>query len=181
MILKLFLILDIDETLVYSSEKPLNRKEDLKVEHYYIYKRPFLSGFIEYALENYLVAVWSSSSKIYCDAVVDEIIPIPEKLEFIWSRERCTRRFDPDRHDYYWIKDLKKVKKKGYDLEKTLIIDDSPEKLSRNYGNHIRVPPFAGESQDNILLLLQDYLSNLTSTENVRIIEKRGWLNKYKR
>jgi RNA polymerase II subunit A small phosphatase-like protein len=88
--LKLFLILDIDETLVYSSEKPLNRKEDLKVEHYYIYKRPFLTGFIEYALENYLVAVWSSSSKIYCDAVVDEIIPIPEKLEFIWSKERCT-------------------------------------------------------------------------------------------
>ena len=64
---KLLLILDIDETLVYSSETILDREEDLKVEPYYTYKRPHLSKFIEYALENYLVAIWSSSSKSYCD------------------------------------------------------------------------------------------------------------------
>jgi RNA polymerase II subunit A small phosphatase-like protein len=181
MMMKLLLILDIDETLVYSSETPLDRKEDLKVESYYTYTRPHLSGFIEYALENYLVAIWSSSSESYCDAILEEIIPDQEKLEFVWSRDRCTRKYDPEIHDYYWIKDLKKVKKKGYNLERTLIVDDSPEKISRNYGNHIKIPPFLGDPRENVLLSLQDYLSNLETADDVRTIDKRSWLINYKK
>ena len=74
-----------------------------------------------------------------------------------------------------WVKDLKKVRKQGYALEHVLVVDDSREKLERNYGNHIPVQPFEGARDDDELLLLVDYLKQLESVPNVRCIDKRGW------
>ena len=49
---------------------------------------------------------------------------------FVWSRTRCTPRFDYERWEKLYLKDLKKVKRRGYDLDRVLIVDDSPEKFS---------------------------------------------------
>ncbi len=80
-------------------------------------------------------------------------------------------------YSYANLKDLKKVKKKGYNLNQILVIDDTPKKLSRNYGNHIKIKPFVGDPNDQELLLLEKYLITLKSAPNVRTIEKRGWQN----
>jgi hypothetical protein len=37
---KPLLILDLDETLIYGTETPLDRPEDFRVEPFYIYERP---------------------------------------------------------------------------------------------------------------------------------------------
>ncbi len=57
------------------------------------------------------------------------------------------------------------------------MIDDSPEKLSKHYGNLIRVTPFAGDQSDDELQLLTQYLKSLATVPNVRLVEKRGWHN----
>jgi len=60
-------------------------------------------------------------------------------------------------------------------LESVLIIDDSPEKLQKSYGNHIRISPYWGAVEDDELLLLIRYLETISESENVRILEKRDW------
>ncbi len=169
------LILDLDETLIFSSLTKLSFPEDFLVGEYFVYKRPGLENFLEFIQANYQLAIWSSSSSDYAQSIVEDIFVHSDILKFLWARERCVSKVDLDSREQYWIKDLKKVKKLGFDLEKVLVIDDSPEKLQRNYGNHIPVTPFKGDSKDNELLKLIIYLDKLKSLDSVRTIEKRNW------
>jgi TFIIF-interacting CTD phosphatase-like protein len=176
---KLLIILDLDETMVFSTLSPLNRKEDFMIDQYYVYCRPHSSDLIVLCLDNFRVAVWSSSSSAYAEAVVGHIFSSPDKLEFIWSRDQCTQRIDPETGQLFWLKNLKKIKRRGYDLERVLMIDDSPEKLQKNYGNHLLVRPFLGDESDNELLDLKKYLTHIKDTDNIRSLDKRGWRNQH--
>ena len=172
---KKLLILDLDETLVFATEAKLPRAEDFRTGQYFVYKRPDLDRFIGFCFENFQVAVWTSSGSKYANEVICRIFQHPEQLEFVWARERCTWRSHPESGTSYWIKDLKKVRRLGYRLESVLMIDDSPEKLERSYGNHIRTIPFEGDPADNELGKLQPYLLGLKDVSNVRVIDKRSW------
>ena len=59
-----------------------------------------------------------------------------------------------------------------------LIVDDTREKVCRNYGNAIYVTEFIGSNTDEELPQLARYLIHLRSEPNFRRIEKRGWRNK---
>ena len=43
---KKLLVLDLDETLIYSSETALDYQEDFSFKKYYVYKRPGLETFL---------------------------------------------------------------------------------------------------------------------------------------
>ena len=173
---KQLLILDIDETLVYADTKPLSVvASDLQVGQYLVYRRPFLSEFLGYVNEWFDLAVWSSASAAYVDSVVASVFDHTFSLRFVWSRDRCTRRYDAELQEHYFAKTLTKARRIGYSLERILIIDDSPEKVSLNYGNHIRVRPFKGNPADTELRDLLPFLSWLRGVENVRRVEKRLW------
>ena len=169
------LILDLDETLVFATEEKLARGEDFRVGPYFVYKRPGLDSFIEFAFNHFNVALWTSSSRNYASGAISAIFQDAERLEFAWTRERCARKSDPETGTSYWIKDLKKVRRLGWSLEGVAVIDDSPEKLERSYGNHIGVAPFEGDPTDNDLPKLQGYLAWLKQVPNVRLVDKRNW------
>jgi Dullard-like phosphatase family protein len=169
------LILDIDETLVFATEQALAQPHDFIVGPYFVYKRPHVDAFLTAVAEWFDLAVWTSSTEPYAAQVVRDLIPAPERLTFLWARSRCTRRYDPEFQEEYWLKDLKKVKRLGYSLERTIMIDDSPEKVQRQYGNHIHIRPFVGDASDAELQQLLPYLQFLRSVENVRQTEKRNW------
>jgi len=179
------LVLDIDETLIHASDQALERPADFKALRYHVYKRPGLNDFIVNCAELFDLAVWSSASDDYVTFIVQEIFPEPEKLEFIWGRSRATFRrsfdaFEPhnsyDPSHFHYIKPLAKVKKAtGRSLENILIVDDTPQKCVRNYGNAIYPKPFEGDLVDDELPLLTEYLSTLSECENVRKVEKRRW------
>ena len=76
---------------------------------------------------------------------------------------------------YYWVKDLRKVRRLGYDLRRVIFIDDTARKLERSYGNLVRVRPFKGDPDDDELLHLARYLDRLDREENIRAVEKRYW------
>jgi RNA polymerase II subunit A small phosphatase-like protein len=94
---------------------------------------------------------------------------------FVWNVSRCTQRFDPDTAEHYWLKDLKKVKRRGFQMQRVLMIDDSPEKLGRQYGNHLRLIPFEGDPEDRELLDVLPFLDWIRDRDDFRIIEKRDW------
>ena len=183
---KILLILDVDETLIHATKKELSQKVDFKIFDYNVYKRPFLDEFLKEVKSNFLLAIWSSASDDYVEQVTKRIISQDIKLEFVWGRSCCTYRrnlqideygyYDDDlRNHYHYIKPLKKVKRKGFDLNRILIIDDSPHKSKDNFGNAIYPKEFTGDMKDIELKLLAKYLTTLKDNENVRRIEKRNW------
>lgn len=175
------LILDLDETLIHAIENGETNElppPNIIIPKYQIWKRPFLDAFVETITDWFDVAVWTSSSKFYADAVIPQIFPDPDQLIFVWSSSKCTLHYDHEFHDYFWRKNLDKVKRRfKRSLEQILIIDDSPKKLDRHYGNLISVLPFKGSLQDTELRDILPFLEWMRSAPNVRVIEKRDWHN----
>jgi RNA polymerase II subunit A small phosphatase-like protein len=171
----ILLILDLDETLVHSVEEPLDRPHDFRAGPYFVYRRPHLDGFLAACSAAFRLAVWSSGGEGYVRAVVGRIAPPGIDLAFLWSCDRCVRRYDPESQEEYHLKDLGKVKRLGHDLRRVLIADDTPRKVARQYGNIVHVPPYHGEAGDDLLPRLAEYLLSLREVPDVRALEKRGW------
>jgi RNA polymerase II subunit A small phosphatase-like protein len=171
----ILLILDLDETLVHAAEESLGRPHDFVVGPYAVCRRPHLAEFLAACSACFHLAVWSTASDDYVRAVVGRIVPPGIDLAFAWGRSRCVRRLDPESFEEYHLKDLKKVKRVGYRLERVLIADDTPRKVRRHYGNSVYVPPFLGDPEDGTLPRLARYLMSLRDVANVRTLEKRGW------
>ncbi|MEM6413302.1 MAG: HAD family hydrolase [Pseudomonadota bacterium] len=184
---RILLVLDVDETLIHAREKPLERRADFRVSDYHVYCRPHLPEFLARCSNAFEVAVWSTGSDDYVNAIIHKIFPDPNILQFIWGRSRATLKSTiADEAGYMrrafghmdYIKPLEKVVRKGWSIEKILIVDDSPEKCVRNYGNAIYPRAFEGELTDDELPKLAAYLESLKDCENVRKLEKRNWRDK---
>ena len=183
---KTLLVLDVDETLVHATEKQLDRAEDFKIANYNVFIRPYLSEFIEGVKDDYMIAIWSSATDDYVEEVVKRIIPKTIELKFVWGRSRCSfkRNLKIDDRGYYsdnyldhynYVKPLKKLKRKGYQLNRILIVDDTPHKSQDNYGNAIYPKEYRGELEDDELKYLLEYLKILKDKTDIRHIEKRNW------
>ena len=173
------IILDIDETLIFGTEIPLDRKPDLVVEPYLVYLRPNAIKFGAFCLDNFhRVAIWTSASEDYATPICKHIFGDRfDQLEFLWCRDRCTRNFNSTYNDWDWIKDLKKVRRLGFSLENIIMIDNTPGNLRRQYGNLVAIKDFEGLLPDQELELLMQYLPSLLLENDIRAIEKRGWRN----
>lgn len=173
------LIIDLDETLVFASERPLSHAPDHLVGPYFVYRRPYLQEFLTDVAQYFDLAVWSSSSIDYAQAISHSIFPSHLNLRFVWGRDRCVQRYDGEMQSIYYVKDLKKVERHGYDRNRILIVDDTPQKCERNYGNAVYVSAFFGDRSDAELQRLTCYLQSLASLTNVRNVEKRNWKTNY--
>ena len=169
------LVLDLDETLIYANEHPLDRPADFEVAPYFVYLRPGVESFLLRVAEIYRLGVWTSSSPAYAQAICSALFGKRIALEFVWASDRCTPTRDFTLDKWSQSKHLKKLRRSGYQLEHVVVIDDSPEKHTKNYGNLVQVLPFEGDPTDGELALLLPYLEQLHEVENVRSIEKRRW------
>ncbi len=169
------LILDIDETLIHGVEIPLEHPCDFRAGQFHIYKRPHVDQFLGSASKFYDLACWSSATAEYLEIVLSEIIPNNLNLLFSWDRSRCTRRMDFVLQEEFFLKDLRKIRRKGLDINRILILEDEPRKVFRNYGNAIYVRPFVGQSEDSELLNLASYLASIKMEQNFRNLDKRSW------
>ncbi|MFO0555283.1 MAG: HAD family hydrolase [Polyangiaceae bacterium] len=172
---RLLVILDLDETLVHVPDHPLARRADFHVNGQPGYRRPHLEAFLETLRERYQVAIWTAAGSDYAHAVLEKIIPWRAELAFVWCAERCTQHFDHETRGRTTIKKLSKVRSRGFPLERLVMVDDSPEKHLRNYGNLVPIAPFLGDFGDGELPALLPFLSSLAAVEDVRRIEKRYW------
>jgi RNA polymerase II subunit A small phosphatase-like protein len=122
---KPLLILDLDETLIHATAEKTREDFDFQVYHYFVYQRPGLSDFLTQCAEHFQLAVWSSASDDYVQAVEKEIVPATIPLAFVWGRARCTRFRMPEideqgflnldyssKHEF--AKRLKKVQHLGF-------------------------------------------------------------------
>jgi RNA polymerase II subunit A small phosphatase-like protein len=179
--MKPLLILDIDETLIHTeSDEFSNHIYDFKFNgnresSYYTKKRPYLDQFLDYAFENFDIAIWTAAGEDYAKEIIKNIGILESSLKFLYTKDKCTIKFNIEYLKYYGVKNLNKLKKKGYDLNKVLIIDDIRDTAINNYGNLILIKSFKDDNNDTELLKLISYLQKIKDEPNYRRIEKRGW------
>jgi carboxy-terminal domain RNA polymerase II polypeptide A small phosphatase len=175
--MKQLIVLDLDETLIHATQDIIDNY-DFRIQDFYVKKRPHLEKFLHYCNDNFEIGIWTSSTENYAQAIIENILPEIITPIFIWSRERCTIDTNKDTEEREYIKDLKKVKKLGFSLDNIVAVDDSPEKLKRQYGNLIRIKPFYDDLNDQELHKLTLFLPNILNTKDIRKLEKRNWRNK---
>lgn len=181
---KKLLILDIDETLIHGATTQLADEPDAMAPWCFLYKRPHVEQFMQFCREHFRVAVWTTATPEHARFCLSHICEQDYPFEFIWTRERCSQVRDRiGLYDigpgYHWVKSLSKIKRHGYRLEQTMMVDDTPSVLERNYGNLIRIDAFKGDPDDRELLRLMPYLQNLKGEDNLRKVEKRSWQSRY--
>ena len=169
------LVLDLDETLIHATRHKLDIPEDFQFDQYYVYKRPYLEKFLKEIAFHFKVGIWSSASDSYVNEIVKQIKPDTVEFEIIWGRSKCSLKRDPTFDTLNFEKRLDKLKKKGFRLEQIIIVDDSPQKSRTNYGNAVYIHEFTGDTRDEELQHLLEYLVSLKDVDNIRSIEKRGW------
>lgn len=176
----LLVILDLDETLVHVPDHPLPRRSDFTVLGHAGYRRPHLDSFLEELRCHYRVAIWTAAEPDYADAVISAVIPWRAELSFVWTAEDCIPYGHEASRDRSTVKTVSNVRALGYDLDRVVAVDDSPEKHLRDYENLIPVAPFLGDHADDELPAAASFIHTLADVPNVRTVDKRFWRTKSK-
>lgn len=166
---KMTLVLDLDETLIHSSFRPVESADivitvEIEGEHHYVYvrKRPFVDEFLERLAPLWELVVYTASMAKYADPLMDKLdkkAVVPHRL----FREACTKT----RGGY--VKDLSKL---GRDLHKVCIIDNSPICYSLQPENAIPIKTWLDDPTDRELRDLIPILIALAGVDDIPAVLK---------
>jgi len=149
------LVLDLDETLVYSSTSPLEGvradfvvdvelSKIAQVHRVHVHKRPGLEVFLKEMAQVYELVVFTASISEYASPVIDQL----DKIGIVAGRlyrEHCTLR------DGHFVKDLSRL---GRKLRNMLIIDNSPDAYSMQPDMGLPIQSWYGDNHDKALFEL---------------------------
>tara|TARA_B110000977_G_scaffold191230_1_gene263064 strand:- start:4120 stop:4830 length:711 start_codon:yes stop_codon:yes gene_type:complete len=169
------LVLDLDETLVHSSFKPVPNPDfiipveiDGTVTDVYVLKRPWVDYFMEQCFERYEIVVFTASLSKYADPLLDLLDP-KKTIKHRLFRESCYL------HRGNYVKDLTSL---GRPMNKTIIIDNSPHSYAFQPQNALPVSSFIDDPRDNDLLDMLPYLNELAGVNDVAemLVENQGYV-----
>lgn len=167
-------ILDLNGVLVdrqYGKDLVPQENTSWKVGNFLMYKRPNLHFFLGWVFSNFDVAVWSSVKAFNILQMIDFIFPeSKDTIKFIWSQDECEQEEHPDpelrEKKPLFIKDLRKVwaEHPQYDLNNTIIVDDTPEKIRPDFARHIKAETWTHDTANDEYLYgggpLEEALTN---------------------
>ncbi|KAI0353471.1 NIF-domain-containing protein [Trametes cingulata] len=178
------LVLDLDETLIHSTSRPLpsvggsglfgfgsrNKGAGYTVEVmlggrstlYHVYKRPFVDYFLRKVSQWYTLVIFTASMQEYADPVIDWLDAGRGILGRRLFRESCTQLPNGS-----YTKDLSIVES---DLSRVCLIDNSPVCYSINEANGIPIEGWTHDPHDEALLDLLPVLDSLRFTRDVRSV-----------
>jgi len=158
------LVLDLDETLVHSSFKPIPNADfviqveiDDQVHQVYVLKRPGVDQFLKRMAPLFEIVVFTASLAKYADPVLDLLDP-NKTVRHRLFREACTN------HKGNYVKDLGRV---GRPLKSIIIIDNSPASYMFHPENAVPIDSWFDDMNDTELLDLIPFLEDLTKVDDV--------------
>ncbi|KAJ7072386.1 NIF-domain-containing protein [Mycena amicta] len=159
------LVLDLDETLVHSSFKPIPQPDfivPVEIEfhwhHFHVLKRPGVDDFLKKMGEIYEIVVFTASLSKYADPVLDKL-DTHRVVAHRLFRESCFS------HKGNYVKDLSQL---GRPIADTIILDNSPASYIFHPNNAVPVSSWFNDPHDVELTDLVPFLADLTSVPDVR-------------
>lgn len=165
------LVLDLDETLVFAHDKGSDRGFDEQIDLYigenrthsiFVYYRPFLKEFLEYVSAKWEIGVFTSSSNIYANAILERIDPHNKYFNFRLFKNLCYR--DCNNH---LVKDLQVIGNR--DLKDIAMVDNSIDSVIYQLENCVPCVPFYGDPKDQELVSLAKFLDLLYHVPDIRL------------
>jgi len=167
------LVLDLDETLVHSSFRPVPGPDfiisielDGVTHRVYVQKRPGVDHFLEEMGSKFEVVVFTASLDKYANPVLDILDP-KGFIKIRLFREACVQHYGN------YVKDLSLL---GRRLEDTLIIDNSPFSYMFQPDNAIPITSWFNDKTDRELYDLVPFLlEQIVPAEDVAqvIVERK--------
>jgi len=162
-------VLDLDETLVHSSFKPVERYDfviPVEIENIvyqvYVAKRPGVDEFLKRVGEIFEIVIFTASLSKYADPVLDKL-DIHKVIDWRLFRESCTCVQGT------YVKDMGRM---GRDLKRILIIDNSPHSFAFNPESAIPCESWFDDYEDEELYELVPILEGLADEEVTDIMEE---------
>lgn len=159
------LVLDLDETLVHSSFKPVPNADYIipveienTVHRVYVLKRPGVDEFMRRMGELYEIVIYTASLSKYADPLLDKLDP-NKTIRWRLFREHCVY------HEGHYVKDLSIL---GRDLKDSIIIDNSPMSYMFHPGSAIAVPSYIDDPADRYLPHMTPFLEHLVHVSDIR-------------
>lgn len=159
------LVLDLDETLVHSSFKPVTVPDliipvEIKgnIHQVYVRKRPFVDEFMKRVSQMFEIVVFTASLSEYADPVLDELDPENNLVHHRLFREHCSNT------NGLFVKDLSLL---GRPLQKIVIIDNSPTSFLFQPRNSIQCTSWFDDMSDTELFDLLPVMEDLAVCNNV--------------
>ncbi|VDD97244.1 unnamed protein product [Enterobius vermicularis] len=158
------LIIDLDETLVHSSFKPVENPDfvipvdiDNVTHQVYVLKRPYVDEFLEKIGDKFECVLFTASLAKYADPVAD-LLDKRGVFRTRLFRESCVF------HKGNYVKDLTRL---GRDLRKIIIVDNSPASYAFHPDNAIAVPSWFDDMNDEELLAIIPLLERLAEADSI--------------
>ncbi|XP_072034820.1 CTD small phosphatase-like protein isoform X2 [Amphiura filiformis] len=166
------IVIDLDETLVHSSFKPISNPDfivpveiDGTVHQVYVLKRPHVDEFLQRMGELYECVLFTASLAKYADPVAD-LLDKWGVFRARLFRESCVF------HRGNYIKDLSRL---GRRLERIIIVDNSPASYIFHQDNAIPVSSWFDDMSDTELLDILPLLERLAQEDDIyRILRKEN-------
>jgi len=164
------LVLDLDETLVHSSFKPIS-DADFKIEielegtihRVYVRKRPFVDDFMKHVGKEWEVVIFTASLAKYADPLLD-ILDRNKVVSSRLFREGCVQHYGN------YVKDMSQL---GRPLEEIVIIDNSPFSYMFQPNNAIPITSWFNDRNDSQLYDLMPFLDNLLTVDDIPKVLKQ--------
>ncbi|XP_078282381.1 CTD (carboxy-terminal domain, RNA polymerase II, polypeptide A) small phosphatase-like a isoform X1 [Rhinoraja longicauda] len=157
-------VIDLDETLVHSSFKPINNADfivpveiDGTVHQVYVLKRPHVDLFLQKMGQLFECILFTASLAKYADPVAD-LLDRWGVFRARLFRESCVF------HRGNYVKDLSRL---GRDLSKVIIVDNSPASYIFHPENAVPVQSWFDDMSDSELYDLIPFFEGLSKEEDV--------------
>ncbi|XP_074140658.1 CTD small phosphatase-like protein isoform X4 [Sminthopsis crassicaudata] len=158
------MVIDLDETLVHSSFKPISNADfivpveiDGTVHQVYVLKRPHVDEFLQRMGQLFECVLFTASLAKYADPVAD-LLDRWGVFRARLFRESCVF------HRGNYVKDLSQL---GRELSKVIIIDNSPASYIFHPENAVPVQSWFDDMNDTELLDLIPFFEGLSREEEV--------------
>merc|ERR1711981_170588 len=163
------IVIDLDETLVHSSFKPISNADfivpveiDNVIHQVYVLKRPYVDEFLCRMGELFECVLFTASLAKYADPVAD-LLDKWDVFHCRLFRESCVF------HRGNYVKDLSRL---GRELHKIIIVDNSPASYVFHPDNAVPCSSWFDDMDDRELLDLIPLLEKLSKVDSVYAVLK---------